>query len=265
MKKPLLPFLVLSSLLLAPCSLLAAADAAATYELRVYYTHPGKMPDLLKRFREHTCALFEKHGMVNIGYWLPVDAKDQDKLYYILEHKSRDAAKASWKAFVDDPEWHQVRDASEAAGKIVSKVDSVYLTTTDYSPAWPAPSANGSASSSGPRASSRVFELRTYVCNEGKLDALDARFRNHTIKLFAKHGMTNLPYFHPTDLDKGAGKTLIYLLAHDSVEAAKQSFSAFVKDPDWIKARDASEANGKILVAPPASVYLTPVDFSALK
>jgi hypothetical protein len=246
---------VLSSLLLAPCSGLGAADAAPVYELRIYYTHPGKMPDLLKRFREHTCALFEKHGMVNIGYWLPVEAKDQDKLYYILEHKSRDAAKASWKAFVDDPAWHQVRDASEAAGKIVSKVDSVYLTATDYSPAWPA----------GAPASERIFELRTYICNEGRLDALDARFRNHTLKLFAKHGMTNLPYFHPTDADKGAGKTLIYFLAHASVDAAKQSFSAFVKDPDWIQARDASEANGKILVAPPASVYLTPTDFSKLK
>jgi hypothetical protein len=255
MKKLLLPLFALCTSLFAASSAAAADTPAPVYELRVYYTHPGKMPDLLKRFREHTCGLFEKHGMVNIGYWLPVEAKDQDKLYYILEHKSRDAAKASWKAFVDDPEWHQVRDASEANGKIVSKVDSVYLTTTDYSPAWPA-----SAPASG-----RIFELRTYVCNDGKLADLDARFRNHTIALFAKHGMTNLPYFHPTDADKGAGKTLIYLLAHNSVEAAKQSFSAFVKDPDWIKARDASEANGKILVTPPASVYLAPVDFSALK
>jgi hypothetical protein len=240
-------------------SLFAASSAAAadtpTYELRIYYTHPGKMPDLLKRFREHTCALFEKHGMVNIGYWLPVEAKDQDKLYYILEHKSRDAAKASWKAFVDDPAWHKVRDASEAAGKIVSKVDSIYLEETDYSPAWPASAAPGS----------RIFELRTYVCNEGKLEALDARFRNHTLKLFAKHGMTNLPYFHLTDADKGAGKTLIYFLAHASVDAAKASFTAFRNDSDWVKVRTESEKDGSLLVNPPSSVFLAPVDFSALK
>lgn len=241
-------------MLLASVVGLSAADTPV-YELRVYYTHPGKMPDLLKRFREHTCALFEKHGMVNIGYWLPVEAKDQDKLYYILEHKSRDAAKASWKGFVDDPEWHQVRDASEAAGKIVSKVDSIYLTTTDYSPAWPASAAPGS----------RIFELRTYVCNDGKLDALDARFRNHTLKLFEKHGMTNLPYFHPTDENKGAGKTLIYLLAHKSVDAAKASFNSFRLDPDWIKVRTESEAPGPILVSPPSSIFLSPVDFSVLK
>lgn len=255
MKKFLLPLFALCALLLAPSSTLAAADAAPIYELRVYTTHPGKMPDLLKRFRKHTCALFEKHGMVNIGYWLPVDAKDQDNLYYILQHKSRDAAKASWKGFVDDPKWHQVRDASEAAGKIVSKIDSIYLATTDYSPAWPASAPAGS----------RIFELRTYVCNDGKLPDLDARFRNHTIALFAKHGMTNLPYFHPTDADKGADKTLIYLLAHDSVEAAKKSFDTFRADAEWVKVRDASEVNGKILVQPPASVFLKPVDFSALK
>jgi len=247
--------LLLSLLLM--CSFVASVSAtdAAVYELRIYYTHPGKMPDLLKRFREHTCGLFEKHGMENIIYWLPVEEKDQDKLYYILRHASRDAAKASWKAFIDDPAWHAVRDASEAAGKIVSKVDSIYLTTTDYSPDWPASAPTGS----------RVFELRTYVCNDGKLDALDARFRNHTVKLFEKHGMTNLPYFHPTDANKGAGKTLIYFLAHKSVDAAKASFNSFRQDPDWIKVRTESEAPGPILVNPPASIFLSPVDFSKLK
>lgn len=253
MKKLLFP-------LLALCSLLPAASAMAAaepvYELRIYYTHPGKMPDLLKRFREHTCALFEKHGMVNIAYWLPVEAKDQDKLYYVLEHKSRAAAQASWKAFLDDPVWHAARDASELAGKIVIKVDSIFMEKTDYSPDWPP---------AGTDAGPRVFELRTYVCNDGKLDALDARFRNHTIKLFAKHGMTNLPYYHPTDANKGAGKTLIYFLAHASVDAAKASFAAFGKDPDWVKARTESEAPGPILVSPPTSIFLQAVDFSKIK
>ena len=247
-------FLLPLVLLLASVVGLSAADASApVYELRIYTVHPGKMPDMLARFRDHTCALFEKHGMVNIGYWLPVKAEDQLKLHYIVSHASRDAAKASWTAFVNDPEWIKVRDASEAAGKIVAKVDSVYLAMTDYSPA--VPTLTGS----------HVYELRTYVCNEGKLDALDARFRNHTLKLFEKHGMTNLPYFHPTDADKGAGKTLIYLLAHDSEDAAKKSFDAFRADPDWIKARTESEKAGPILVSPPSSLFLKPVDFSALK
>lgn len=248
--KSLLSLFLISSFLTAG---LAAADTAPVYELRIYYTHPGKMPDLLTRFRDHTCKLFEKQGMVNIGYWLPVEEKDQDKLYYVLRHASRDAAKASWTAFGADPEWKAVRDASEAAGKIVVKVDSVFLTATDYNPALPKLTGG------------HVFELRTYTCNEGKLDGLDARFRNHTLALFAKHGMTNVLYTHPMDADKGEGKTLIYFLAHASVDAAKASFDAFRNDPDWIKARDASEANGKLLVSAPSSVFLAPTDFSGLK
>jgi len=232
-----------------------AAETAPVYELRIYTTNPGKMPDLLARFHDHTCAIFVRHGMVNVGYWLPVEQKDGDKLYYILRHESRDAAKASWKAFMDDPEWQTVRKTSEANGAIVTHVDSVFMSLTDYSPVVP-------ASTTGPH----VFELRTYTTNDGKLDALDARFREHTMALFAKHGMMNLPYWYPTDPEKGAGKTLTYLLAHTSQEAAKKSWDAFRADPEWISVRDASEKNGSILIKDGVkSVYLTPTDFSALK
>ncbi|AOS46367.1 hypothetical protein Verru16b_03471 [Lacunisphaera limnophila] len=250
--KSLFSLLLMCSFLTVPG--VAGTDAPApVYELRIYTVLPGKMPDMLARFRDHTCALFEKHGMVNIGYWLPVKAEDQNKLYYVVKHASRDAAKASWTGFVNDPDWIKARDASEAAGKIVAGIESTYLAETDYSPGVPALTG------------AHVYELRTYVCNEGKLATLDARFRDHTLKLFAKHGMTNLPYWHPTDADKGAGKTLVYLLAHQSVDAAKASFDGFRQDPDWVKARTASEQAGPILVSPPASVFLAPVDFSKLQ
>jgi hypothetical protein len=192
--------------------------------------------------------------MVNVGYWLPVDEKDENTLYYFLKHSSRDAAKASWKAFSDDPEWKEVAKASEANGKIVTKVESTYVEPTDYTPAE-IPSLTGG----------HVFELRTYTTNEGKLADLDARFRDHTMALFKKHGMTNVLYTHPLDAEKGAGHTLIYILAHDSVAAAKKSFDEFRADPVWVKARDASEANGKLLVSNPASIFLKPTDFSKLK
>ena len=232
---------------------LPAAEFAPVYELRIYYTHPGKLPDLLARFRDHTCKIFENHGMVNVGYWVPVEQKDGDRLIYVLRHASREAAKVSWSAFSADPEWKAVRDASEVAGKIVIKVDSTFLAATDYNSALPALTGG------------HVFELRTYTTNDGKLDALDARFRDHTIGLFAKHGMTNVLYTHPTDAAKGAGKTLVYFLAHASVDAAKKSFDAFRADPAWVKARDQSEKDGKLLASPPVSVFLAPTDFSALK
>lgn len=109
---------------------LSAADARV-FELRTYYTKEGKLDDLLKRFREHTTALFEKHHMTNIGYWVPTDKPNQ--LVYIVSHESRDAAKTNWSEFGKDPDWVKVKTASEAAGPIVDHVDSVYMTSTDFS------------------------------------------------------------------------------------------------------------------------------------
>lgn len=104
------------------------------FEMRTYTTEEGKLPDLLKRFREHTTKLFEKHGMTNIGYWVPADEpRSKDTLIYVLAHDSREVAKKSWDGFRTDPEWIKARDASEASGKIVKKVESVFLAPTDFS------------------------------------------------------------------------------------------------------------------------------------
>ena len=108
------------------------------YELRVYHTYEGKLDDLLRRFREHTVKLFEKHGIKNVAYWTPTDEPLKGKtLFYILAHPSREAAAANWKAFGDDPEWQSVREKSEANGKLVEKIDSTYLLLTDFSPKLP--------------------------------------------------------------------------------------------------------------------------------
>jgi hypothetical protein len=114
------------------------ASATTVYELRVYHTYDGKLDDLLRRFREHTMKLFEKHGMKNVAYWTPTDEPLKGKtLVYIIAHPSREAATANWKAFGDDPEWQSVRDKSEANGKIVEKIDSTFLVMTDFSPKLP--------------------------------------------------------------------------------------------------------------------------------
>jgi hypothetical protein len=112
-----------------------AAESDVVYELRVYHCYEGKLPDLLKRFREHTAKIFEKHGMKNVAYWLPMDEPQKSNtLIYILAHPSREAAATNWKAFSADPEWQSVQKASEANGKIVEKVDSSFMTLTDFSP-----------------------------------------------------------------------------------------------------------------------------------
>ncbi len=113
----------------------AKADPASVYQLRVYHTYDGKLDDLLARFRNHTTKLFEKHGMRNVGYWVPTDEPLKGRtLFYMLAHPSREAADANWKAFSSDPEWVKVREASEANGKLVEKVDSTFLLATDFSP-----------------------------------------------------------------------------------------------------------------------------------
>lgn len=104
------------------------------YELRTYTTHPGRLPALNKRFREHTMKLFEKHGMKNETYYVPTDPKlAENTLIYIISHDSEEAAKKSWDAFRKDPDWISARDASEADGKIVLKAESVFMRKTDYS------------------------------------------------------------------------------------------------------------------------------------
>ena len=112
-------------------------------------------------------------------------------------------------------------------------------------------------------ASARVFEMRTYTCEEGKLDALNARFRDHTTKIFKKHGMTNIGYWVPQD-EPRHNNTLIYIVAHASRDAAKASWDAFRKDPEWQKVQKESEASGKI-VAKVESVFMDPTDYSQIK
>ncbi len=108
-----------------------------------------------------------------------------------------------------------------------------------------------------------VFELRTYTANEGKLEALHARFRNHTAKLFEKHGMTNVGYWSPKDAPLSQN-SLVYVLAYPSREAASKSWEEFRNDPDWKKVKQESEANGE-LVKKVDSVYMDPTDYSPLK
>jgi hypothetical protein len=109
----------------------------------------------------------------------------------------------------------------------------------------------------------RVFELRIYHAADGKMKALHARFRDHTSKLFKKHGMTIVGYWSPLD-GKEAEKKLYYMLAYPGKDEAQKSWKAFREDPDWIKAKKESEADGA-LVDKVESVYLNPTDYSPLK
>jgi hypothetical protein len=234
---------------------LTAADERC-FEMRVYYAAPGKLDALHARFRDHTCKLFEKHGITNLGYFVPLD-NPESKLIYFLAYPSREARDQSWKAFLADPDWQKAYKASEVDGKLVAKAEAPLLSATDYSPLAKAENVGD-----------RVFELRTYTTEPGRLDALNARFRDHTLKLFSKYGMVNLAYWVPMKGQKGADDTLIYILAHKSPEAAKASFDGFRQDPAWVAARKASEekAGGSLTAKDGVkSVFMKATDYSAVK
>lgn len=111
--------------------------------------------------------------------------------------------------------------------------------------------------------SPRVFELRVYHCLPGRLPALQARFRDNTMRIFTKHHMTNIAYWTPQD-DPQKDNTLIYVIAHDSREAAKKNWAEFVADPEWKQVAKASEADGKI-VEKVDSTFMDATDYSPMK
>jgi L-rhamnose mutarotase len=235
----------------------AAEKDTRVFEMRVYTAPPGKLDALHARFKDHTMKLFEKHGITNLGYFVPVDNKE-NKLVYFVAYPSMEARAKSFKAFGSDPDWKKAVAESEKNGKIVSGITETFMTATDYSPPLKVETKGD-----------RVFELRTYTATPNNLGHLNDRFKNHTIKLFEKHGMTNVVYWNLLPDKKGADTKLIYLLAHKSQDAAKASFDAFRKDPDWLAARKASEekgggslteAKGGVL-----SEFLKPTEYSPLK
>jgi hypothetical protein len=112
-----------------------AKESKHVFELRTYDSPDGKLVDLHRRFRDHTCALLKKHGAKLVGFWTPQDEKQgkATKLIYLLSFPSREAAEKSWKEFRDDPDWQKAKAESEKNGPIVQHVESVFLDPTDYS------------------------------------------------------------------------------------------------------------------------------------
>jgi len=222
------------------------------YELRIYTTAKGRLPALHKRFRDHTMALFKQHGMTNVIYTTPVDKKNT--LVYLLKHDSVEARNKSFAAFRDDPTWKAVFKESRKDGKIVIDVDSTLLKPTDYSPPKFSKAKKG-----------WVYELRTYTTHKGRLPALQKRFRDHTMKLFKKHGIHNVLYTTPLD-DQRKDNTLIYLIAHKSRKSARKSWKAFGADPEWKRVRKESVADGPILIKGGVKrMFLKPTDYSPVK
>ena len=261
-------FAAAAAMLASACANMDAASSASSageqalglYELRVYTASPGKMAALDSRFRDHTIGLFKKHGMTPIGFFHVAPTPGQtldDRLFYVMGYKDRVARDASWTAFAADPAWKQVYADSQKDGSLTSKIENIFLSSTDYSPKL---NTNSSASP-------RHFELRTYTVMPGRLEDLHTRFRNHTTRIFAKHGMTNFMYWRPVADQPTMTDKMVYMLAFPSQEARTESWKAFGADEEWKKVAADSQKTGPMLLSPGGvvSVQLTPTDYSPLK
>jgi NIPSNAP len=190
------------------------------YELRIYTANPGKLPDLHARFRDHTMKLFEKHGMENIIYWtLAEDFNDESKdntLVYILAHKSKKAAEASWKSFHEDPEWQAVAAKSEENGKLLANAPvSVFLNPTDFNPDEEPINAKSETPA-------RLFELRRYNDGEARVPSTVNRFKTWEADLFRQSGIETLDFWTTED-----NTAFVYLLGHKDRATADRNWQAF--------------------------------------
>ena len=214
------------------------------YEWRTYQAMPGKLLALHTHL-EVAAGLFQKHGLGVLGFWTEEFGSSLQVTYMWKYEKFEDRQK-KLEAFVSDPAWQQqVAKETEQEGVIVSQVHNTMLQPTPYSPE--------------PQLNTKVQEWRIYDAVPGRLPDLHNRFANHTLGLFERHGITNIGYW--TEL-VGTNNRLVYMLGYPSLEDRQKSWAAFMKDPDWQKARAASEENGP-LVAKVYNRILRPTAYSS--
>ena len=199
------------------------------FENRVYTTVPGKLPALNDRFANHTIGFFRQYGVGMMGFWTD-EIGVSNQLTYITTFDSMADRETKWAEFGSDTKRQQIFAETEVNGPLVALVENTFMRLTPYSPS--------------PQLSSKVQELRVYDTLPGRLPALHDRFANHTMALFERHGIQNVAYWTE---DVGTNNRLVYMLGYESLGDREKSWASFGADPDWKKAREASEADGSIV------------------
>lgn len=249
------PEWVWAGLLVWAGSGLAWADDRC-YEWRILAAPPEKLDLVKAELRTDGRRLLERYQVELIAVLEPLE-NPQGHLHLVMAYADRAGVEAADAKLGRDWEYQAAEARLREAGALPTLVERRLLRLVDFSPIFKVEARE-----------SRIFEMRTYTAAENRLAALNARFRNHTFGLFEAHGMRNLVYWNLWPGEPGAEQTLVYLLAHDSVEAAQASFTAFREDPAWVEARRSSEkeAGGSLTVPGGVkSVYLRGLDFSPLR
>lgn len=248
--------LLLLAALLFSSAIVSAADTRC-YEVRIYTAPAGKLDALHARFRDHTLALFEKHGITNIGYWVP-SPNTENKLAYILAYPSKEAREESWKKFAADPDWVKAKTASEVDGKLVSAVEQRFLQAADFSPEIKPAKATAA----------RVFEIQSYEATAGNLEKLVKISGKYAPDLFKAHGVELLGAWTPLAGTKGGENRITYLLAYPNEAAIATAAKALAEDPKL--AEIGAEAEREIGGSPiteggTVKATLTATDYSPMK
>jgi len=233
--------------------------ASTAYEWHTLAAAPGQLDDVHTHLREQMLPALGSRGVRAVAVFTPVGDNPEGLVHLVVAGGPEGAEAAGPDLLAGVAEWQSLLAGADGAPAVATSRSMQRLRTTAWSPL---PSA---ATDAAPR----VFELRTYTSPDAaKRQALLQRFEHHTLKLFEKHGMTNVIYWTPA-AGPDADTKLVYLLAHESTGAAKASFDGFRKDPDWTAAKTASEtaAGGSLTIKEKGVVseFLTPTDYSPLR
>lgn len=265
----------------ALAGLVAHAEDKRVFELRIYSINPGRQEHVNKIIAGTGKKYMSKYHIDLLGAWVPVDASDE-RVITLVAHADKASADKNWAALQADEGWKAALAAVDTGEKAVANITRIFMNATDYS-ALVAPANVGN----------RIFELRTYITTPNNLGHLNSRFRDHTVKLFEKHGMTNIAYFNILAGEKttcgevmkacavkgkdavdvkpetpAADLALVYFITHASPEAMKKNFSSFGGDAAWRTALTASEkkAGGPLTAKNGVkSLVLKPTDYSPMK
>lgn len=232
---------------------------SACYELIDWQSSPMALNELHQHLREIALPNFARYGIETLGCWVPAQENVGNEIRFILRSPNRDARETAWRAIKADTEWNGIfGPGGKASGLLAGQARSMLMGLTDYSPGFE------------PKAirRDRIFEFRTYVAAPSSLARLNARFRDHTMRLFERHGMKNIAYWNRLADQEGSDTTLFYLLSHRDRLAAQTSFDSFMADPDWRAALAASQVNGSLVAPPPLGVqssFYEATDYSPVR
>lgn len=235
----------------------SAENDATIYILSSVAAEPGKLNELHAAIRDRLIPQAAKLGVTVHGILTPLE-NPEGRVFYVASCASLEALDKAEQLAANDPAFAETDGILEELADSTKSLPDRLMQTTDFSPAVATEAVKRE----------RVFELRTYTTTPGNLPLLHSRFRDHTLALFTKHGMTNLWYWQLAKNQEGADNTLIYMLAHASPDAAKASFDAFRTDPAWVTVKKASEKKGGGSLTLPdgvQSIFLKATDYSPLK